>query len=182
MEVGDKNTSYFHKQAEARKQYKKVTKIQVQYQTITNFESIKAIVANTFEALYTETQWSAIDSKSYPLSLFPSLIQEEVYISLTKAVSQQEIKEALDQMNPDKAPGPCGFTARFFQHSWDIIKSDLTKLISEIPTIQQVSRNKFVFLGPYSERKRRSQFWKVPTNLSLQQKLQNPHKNNFQQN
>jgi hypothetical protein len=46
-------------------------------------------------------------------------------------VSQEEIKEALDQMNSDKAPGPDGFTARFFQHCWDIIKSDLTKLIQK---------------------------------------------------
>jgi hypothetical protein len=34
-------------------------------------------------------------------------------------------------MNPDKAPSPDGFTARFFQHSWDIIKSYLTKLIQK---------------------------------------------------
>jgi hypothetical protein len=32
-------------------------------------------------------------------------------------------------MHPDKAPGPDGFTARFFQHCWEIIKSDLTKMI-----------------------------------------------------
>jgi hypothetical protein len=32
-------------------------------------------------------------------------------------------------MNPDKASRPDGFTARFYQNNWDIIKSDLTKLI-----------------------------------------------------
>jgi hypothetical protein len=48
---------------------------------------------------------------------------------LVKEVNQQEIKEALDQMNPDKAPGPDGFTARFYQNCWDIIKTDLIKLI-----------------------------------------------------
>jgi len=48
--------------------------IQVQDQTITDFESIKAAVADAFESLYIETQRCAIDSKAYPLSLVPSLI------------------------------------------------------------------------------------------------------------
>jgi hypothetical protein len=56
LEAGDKNTSYFHKQAEARKQFKKVMEIQVQNQTITDFEGIKAVAADAFETLYTETQ------------------------------------------------------------------------------------------------------------------------------
>ena len=34
-------------------------------------------------------------------------------------------------MHPDKAPGPDGFTASFFQHCWEIIKSDLTKMIKK---------------------------------------------------
>jgi hypothetical protein len=32
-------------------------------------------------------------------------------------------------MNPDKAPGPNGFTTRFYQNNRDIIKPDFTKLI-----------------------------------------------------
>jgi hypothetical protein len=160
LEAGDKNTSYFHKQAEARKQFKKVTEIQVQSQTITDFEGIKAAAADAFETLYTETQRSAIDSTTYPLSLVPTLIQEEVNNSLTKEVTQQEIKEALDQMNPDKAPGPDGFTARFYQQSWDIIKIRPYETDPEIPDKQQVRRrNKFVLSCTYPKRKRSSQFW-----------------------
>jgi hypothetical protein len=41
----------------------------------------------------------------------------------------QEIKGALDQMNPDKALGPDGFTTRFYQNCWEIIKSDLLKMV-----------------------------------------------------
>jgi hypothetical protein len=126
---GDKNTSYFHKQAEARKQFKTVTEIQVQNQIIIDPEGIKAATFETFEELYSETQRTDIDPKEYPLSLIPNLIKDDINNRLTKEVTQQEIKEALDQMNPDKAPGLDGFTARFYQQSWDIIKSDLTKMI-----------------------------------------------------
>jgi hypothetical protein len=129
LEAGYRNTSYFHKQAEARKQFKTVTEIQVQNQTIMDLEGIKATTTKAFKELYTKMQRTDIDHKEYPLSLIPKLIKEDINNNLTKEVTQQEIKDALDQMNPDKAPGPDGFTARFYQQSWDIIKSDLTKLI-----------------------------------------------------
>jgi hypothetical protein len=130
--------SYFHKQAEARKQFKTVTEIQVQNQTITDPERIKVAATKAFEELYTETQRTDIDPKEYPLSLIPKLIKEDINNSLTKEVTQHEIKEALDQMNPDKAPGSDGFTARFYQQSWDIIKLDLMKLIQKSQTCSKL--------------------------------------------
>ena len=33
-------------------------------------------------------------------------------------------------MDPDKAPGPDGFNAYFFQSCWDIVKEDLVKAIT----------------------------------------------------
>ena len=81
--------------------------------------------------LYTEPQGIATDPQMYPLTVIPGLINEDINNKLTREVSQQEIKEALDQMNLDKAPGPDGFTARFYQQYWDIIKKDLTKMIKK---------------------------------------------------
>jgi hypothetical protein len=52
----------------------------------------------------------------YPLSTTPNLIQEDINLKLMEEVTQQEIKDAVDQMHPDKAPGPDRFTTRFFQH------------------------------------------------------------------
>ena len=33
-------------------------------------------------------------------------------------------------MHPEKAPGPDGMTALFFQHSWHIIKKDLVEMVN----------------------------------------------------
>jgi len=51
---------------------------------------------------------------SYPLTDVPHLINDEDNMLLNSPVSRGEIKKALFKMEPDKAPGPDGFTARFF--------------------------------------------------------------------
>jgi hypothetical protein len=43
-------------------------------------------------------------------------------------------------MNPDKALGPDGFTTRFFQNRWDIIKSYFTKLIWKSQNCSKIGR------------------------------------------
>jgi exonuclease III len=131
LKEGDRNTAYFHKQAEARKQYKAVTEVQVQNKTIADPEGIKQAAYEAFEKLYTDPKDLALDQQRYPFTVIPRLINEDINNKLTREVTQQEIKEALDQMNPDKAPGPDGFTARFYQQCWEIIKKDLTKMIQK---------------------------------------------------
>ena len=48
---------------------------------------------------------------------------------LDKEFTIREIKGALDQMNPNKAPGPNGMTAMFYQKHWDIIGDDICKVL-----------------------------------------------------
>jgi hypothetical protein len=131
LKAGDKNTSYFHKQVEARKQFKTIIEIHVQDQVISYFEGIKMATVEAFESLYKETQTTLLDSNAYPLSLVSIAIQEDANNKLLVEVNLQEIKEALNQMNLDKASRPDDFTARFYQSFWDIIKIDLFKLVQK---------------------------------------------------
>jgi hypothetical protein len=55
-----------------------------------------------------------MDQQRYPLNVIPRLIIEDTNNRLTREVMQQEIKEALEQMNLDKASGPDGFTSKFY--------------------------------------------------------------------
>ena len=44
--------------------------------------------------------------------------------------SEEEVRKAVFQMEHNKAPGPDGFPAEFYQNFWDITKLDLLQLFS----------------------------------------------------
>lgn len=49
---------------------------------------------------------------------------------LTAPYSEEEVKKAVFQMDHNKAAGPNGFPAEFYQNFWDVIKSDLLEMFS----------------------------------------------------
>ena len=79
--------------------------------------------------LFTEEMVAPPRPDHYPLSVVPELINEEDNRRMTAPITSEEISKALHGMNPDKAPGPDGFTARFYIACWDIIQKDLVKMV-----------------------------------------------------
>lgn len=57
---------------------------------------------------------------------------------LTAPISMNEIKEALDCMDLDKATGPDGFIARFYLTCWTTIKKDLLRMIRKYQTCTKI--------------------------------------------
>ena len=54
--------------------------------------------------------------------------------SLTACYMDMEIKNALFQMFPSKAPGPNGFLAHFYQCNWEICSADVCMAVHRILT------------------------------------------------
>jgi hypothetical protein len=44
---------------------------------------------------------------------------------LTQKISEEKILQAIKILDQDKAPGPDGFSIRFYKHLWSLIKHDL---------------------------------------------------------
>jgi mannosylglycoprotein endo-beta-mannosidase len=63
----------------------------------------------------------------------PQLSVEESNI-LTANFDIEEVKEAVMQMERNKAPGPDGFQVEFYQKNWDVIKLDLTAMFTQLQT------------------------------------------------
>lgn len=58
--------------------------------------------------------------KGLPSNLFPHLKEQDI-VFLENAVSDEEIKKALFDINPLKASRSNGFHTHFFQSQWDIV-------------------------------------------------------------
>jgi hypothetical protein len=56
-------------------------------------------------------------------------LDEAIATNLENPFSEEEVVTALQQMIGDKAPGPDGFTIAFFQHCWDVVKSEVLNII-----------------------------------------------------
>ena len=51
---------------------------------------------------------------------------------LTAPYSEEEVRKAVFLMEHNKAPGPDGFPAEFYQKFWEVIKPDLLLLFSDL--------------------------------------------------
>jgi hypothetical protein len=65
------------------------------------------------------------------LDLVQTRIGVETRSKLEQMYSAEEVKTALFQMHPSKAPGVDGFTAGFFQRHWDLLGTDIVAGVLE---------------------------------------------------
>lgn len=98
---------------------------------ITEESDVEKVVVDYFEDLFSTTSPTEFDSF---LSEVRSSINTQTNRWLTRLATEEEIRQALFMMHPEKALGPDGMTALFFQHSLHIIKTDLVEMVNKLLT------------------------------------------------
>lgn len=66
------------------------------------------------------------------LDTVPVKVTADMNTSLLVPFSEKEVKEALFQMFPTKAPGPDGFPPHFFQRHWDLCGKEVTSVVRRV--------------------------------------------------
>ena len=119
LKDGDANTRLFHHYARYRKKKNFIPKLHVGDQVFTKHEDKAADVLDFYDSLigteYDRGRTINLDtlgSPGFDLETLDPPLSEEVW-------------NTIKGMPPDKAPGPDGFTGRFYKSCWAVIKNDV---------------------------------------------------------
>eukprot|EP00253_Pinus_taeda_P003653 PITA_03653 len=129
LKAGDRNIAFFHKQFRACLSRNHISEITSADGIVTKgFAQVKEDVETHFQRLYIEDGMRDEAISNDFLSQIASLVNEDNSSNLMKPFTEEEISNAIWDMEPDKAPGPDGFSAHFYRAYWTIIKSDLLRM------------------------------------------------------
>ena len=110
---GDRNTKFFHALTKQRRARNKITQLlDTDGNVVEDEEGLVAIATSYFRQIFESSIPEDIEET---LSEVPTTVMGAMNDSLTAPVSEWKVKLALFAMYPDKAPGPDGMTALFYQ-------------------------------------------------------------------
>ncbi|CAM8915205.1 unnamed protein product [Rhodiola kirilowii] len=128
LKNGDRNTAYFHAKASQRKRRNHIEKLKNNSGELCYSESdITDIVTHYFTDIFQSQVNYCADWWNNEFVAVPKLITNEMNEMLSAPFTEIEVRRALFQMHPTKAPGLDGFPALFFQSNWDIVGEDVVK-------------------------------------------------------
>eukprot|EP00253_Pinus_taeda_P004415 PITA_04415 len=130
LKAGDRNTAYFHRQYRVRLSRNYIAEIKTaDGQVYKGNNQVKAAAEAHFQNLFSSEAQNNDEETADFLSNIPKLINPEENAILCRPITEKEIINVIWAMDADKAPGPDGFTIRFYKTCWHIIKEDLQKMI-----------------------------------------------------
>ena len=124
LREGDANTSFFHKQAAFRKRKNYIAKLKDGDRVVTSQEDKQEVMYNFYDNLI-----GKVADRTFSLDLH-SFHRAGLDLSMLDApISEDEVWESIKTLPKDKAPGPDGYTGRFYKECWSIIKADVMAVI-----------------------------------------------------
>ena len=127
---GDNNTAYFHKCANGRRRKNQILSWESNGLVIEGDENLLRHASEYYSELFGRPT-------KYEIQIDPTLrdgcpqVSDEDNSFLCRPFSEKEIKEALDQMEKNKAAGPDKIPIEFYQCCWNIVKSDIVQLFDD---------------------------------------------------
>ncbi|KAK9929750.1 hypothetical protein M0R45_026836 [Rubus argutus] len=119
---GDLNAKFFHRTASNRKKKNQLKGLfDKEGQWCTTDVDIETIVLQYYSELFS----TSLPTNTETVNLLPQIISDDMNVILSKQLSVEEIRLALFQMHPSKAPGLDGFSPCFYQHFWNIVGNNV---------------------------------------------------------
>jgi len=118
------NTKYFQLIANGKHRKTRIFQLEDDGKIIKGDEQLKKYITDYYRGLFGPSDISPLTMDESRMEDIPQVTDDDKE-KLIANFSYNEIREAIFQMEHNKAPGPDGFPAEFYQAFWDIIKDDL---------------------------------------------------------
>jgi hypothetical protein len=129
--LGDSNTKYFQMIANGKHRKKRIFSLDHEDKKIEGQANLKSYITDFYKELFGELEESLLTLDEEVVADITQVSELENAL-LTAQFTEKEIKDALFQMEHNKAPGPDGFPAEFYQKFWEVIKGDLFLMFQEL--------------------------------------------------
>ncbi|KAL5735902.1 hypothetical protein ACOSQ2_030690 [Xanthoceras sorbifolium] len=130
--AGDKNSKFFHRRATARKKKNQISSLLDNRGVRRESEQgMSSVVLDYFSDLFRSIQPSSSDL-SAASSFLESKVNAQMAGRLGEAFTRAEVRSAVFEMGPNKAPGPDGFHALFFQKFWNVVGEDVSSVCLKV--------------------------------------------------
>jgi hypothetical protein len=127
LKEGDANSRLFHMHARHRKKKNFIAKLRVDDRFITTHEEKANEILDFYTNLIgTDCDWERtidLDGLSIP---------GHNVEALDMPFTEEEVWNTIKQLPFDKAPGPDGFTGRFYKSCWSVIKNDVMSALHSV--------------------------------------------------
>ncbi|XP_019170430.1 PREDICTED: uncharacterized protein LOC109165997 [Ipomoea nil] len=125
---GDLNSKYFHNSVRTRRRRNRVAQLTRDDGTVAvGVDEVGGVMVDYYKGLFT-SQPGDVDEVVVCLGAGITARDNAV---LERAVSVEEVREAVFAMHPDKSPGPDGFGPGFFQHFWPTVGGEVTRFCQQ---------------------------------------------------
>lgn len=127
LKEGDANTGLFHLHAQHRKRKNFIARLTTEDQIATSHEDKAEVLLDFYTNLI-----GTREQRDRTIDLEALGIQHHNLDGLDDPILEEEVLDTIKHLPSDKAPGPDGFTGRFYKTCWQIIKVDVMAAISAV--------------------------------------------------
>jgi mannosylglycoprotein endo-beta-mannosidase len=130
LHKGDINTDYFHRVANGRRRKNTILSLNDNNSVIEGDENLLEHATKYYKELFGPGVGNVFQMNPGLWKDVEKVTDEDNH-TLTQPFSEEEVKQALFQMEQNKASGPDCITIEFYQKCWGIIKHDIMEMFIE---------------------------------------------------